>query len=92
MVKRIHAVVTGRVQNVGFRMWALHRAEAQGLTGWVKNSADYRKVELEAQGDEAAIDDLIRDLHEGPPSARVTAVEIDSRPLDEGGDYDFHMR
>ena len=92
MAKRIHAVVTGRVQNVGFRMWALHRAEAQGLTGWVKNSVDYRRVELEAQGDDAAIDDLIRDLYEGPPSARVTSVEIDSRSLDEGDDFAFHMR
>ncbi len=90
--KRIHAVVTGRVQNVGFRMWVLNRAEAQGLTGWVRNAIDSRKVELEAQGDEHAVDDLVRDLHEGPPSARVVSVDVDSRPLDTHDDHAFHLR
>lgn len=92
MLKRIHAVVTGRVQNVGFRIWVLHRAEAQGLTGWVRNAADHRKVELEVQGDDRAVDDLARDLREGPASARVVSVEIEERSLDTRDDHAFHVR
>lgn len=92
MPKRIHAIVTGRVQNVGFRMWVLNRAEAQGLTGWVRNAIDSRKVELEAQGDERAVDDLARDLHEGPPGARVVSVALDELPFDGQEEPAFHVR
>ena len=92
MSKRIRAVVTGRVQNVGFRAWVLNRAEAQGITGWVRNGADYRRVELEAQGDDRAVDDLVRDLHEGPPGARVVSVEVELCPIASPDEYAFSVR
>jgi acylphosphatase len=91
MTRRVYAVVTGRVQNVGFRYWALHRAEAQGLSGWVRNAADSRRVEIEVQGDDVAVEDLVRSLHEGPPSARVTAVALEERTVDPAA-TDFQVR
>ena len=66
--------VSGRVQGVAYRAWTRMQADALGLTGWAMNLDDGR-VELVACGEAAAIDRLHRLLREGPPAARVTAVE-----------------
>ncbi len=54
-MKRIHAVVRGRVQGVGFRASAAHEARRLGLNGWVRNCFD-GTVEVLAAGDDAAVD------------------------------------
>jgi acylphosphatase len=70
--KRI--LVSGRVQQVGYRDWTVRAAKALDLTGWVRNRSDGR-VEIHAEGDEAAIDQLIDACRTGPPLARIDAVD-----------------
>ncbi len=65
--------VTGRVQGVGFRAWALDKARNLGLTGWVRNHPDL-SVLIHAEGAEAALQDLVAALHAGPEAARVERV------------------
>lgn len=74
-VVRRAATVTGRVQGVSFRWYTERRAQELGLTGWVRNHDD-GSVRLEAQGPEAAVAELVAWLHEGPPHARVTGVQV----------------
>lgn len=74
---RKHAFVTGRVQGVGYRFTAESTGTSMGLTGWVRNLADGR-VETEFQGDAASVNQFMAWLHDGPPSARVTDVEVRS--------------
>lgn len=61
---RKHIVFSGRVQGVGFRYTACALARSLGLTGWVRNAAD-GTVEMEAQGDEGAIGELVWNLENG---------------------------
>jgi acylphosphatase len=84
-VKRLEAVVKGRVQGVGFREFVRHEASTRGITGYVRNSDDGRDVELVAEGVDAAIDDLARVLHEGPRFARVE--QVDERYSEAGGGF-----
>ena len=63
-----------RLQGVAFRAWTREQAEALRITGWAMNLPDGR-VEVFACGDPDAIGRLAAMLHEGPPAARVTAVE-----------------
>lgn len=72
VAKRI--VVRGRVQQVGFRDWTVRHAKALSITGWVRNRRD-GSVEIHAVGDDEAIDRLIEACREGPPLARVDAIE-----------------
>jgi acylphosphatase len=65
--------VEGRVQGVGYREACVQRAQALGLTGWVRNRRD-GSVEVLAHGAPAAMDRLQAWLHEGPPLARVERV------------------
>ncbi len=75
-VARLHAVVRGFVQGVGFRYFVLHRARAAGLRGWVRNRSD-GSVECLAEGPRPVLEALIEDLRTGPRPARVTEVELE---------------
>ena len=55
---RKHIIFYGRVQGVGFRYYAVNKANQLGLTGWVRNLPD-GTVEMEVQGNEPSIDELI---------------------------------
>lgn len=83
-------LVSGLVQGVFYRASTAQRAKALGITGHARNLADGR-VEVLAYGDEAAVAELCDWLRQGPPAARVAAVEIVDIPLDEIPD-DFHTR
>lgn len=66
--------ISGRVQGVGYRWWAVQAARALGLAGWVRNRRD-GSVELLAIGEPPAIDALAEACRRGPPDASVVAVE-----------------
>jgi acylphosphatase len=73
-MRRARFVVRGIVQGVNFRNAAVREATARGLTGCVWNRAD-DAVELIAEGDPAALDDLATWLAHGPRMAQVERVE-----------------
>jgi len=78
-LRRVRFVVRGSVQGVNFRNNTVREAAARGLTGRVWNRDD-GAVELIAEGDEAALADLERWLHEGPRMADVQSVERHDMP------------
>jgi len=61
------------VQGVFYRDTAKRQADLFGVAGWVRNLADGR-VEIVAEGDVAAVEQLARWAWEGSPRARVTDV------------------
>ena len=83
--ERLTARVTGRVQGVGFRWWVRRHAEALDLTGWVMNANDERSVELVAEGEQTALDELERHIRRGPSGAIVQEVEVRRDPA--SGEY-----
>lgn len=88
--ERLHAIVEGSVQGVGFRFFVIQRAEELGLTGWVRNLWDGR-VEVTAEGNRPILERLHLYLQEGPCSANVTQVFTDWLPASgEFIDFDVH--
>jgi acylphosphatase len=75
-VKRVRVIVHGDVQGVGFRAATAQEARRARVAGWVRNRYD-GSVEVEAEGTDQAVDELIKWLRRGPSLARVTAVEVD---------------
>jgi len=73
-----HAFVSGRVQGVAFRWSTRERAQALGVGGWVRNLHDGR-VEVWIEGEAGSVEALVAWLRDGPPSARVTGVDV--RPV-----------
>jgi acylphosphatase len=79
--------VTGLVQHVWFRGWTQMTAQTLGLRGWVRNQAD-GSVFGQAQAEDsergrAALERFRALLREGPPTARVAAVEESLEELPE---------
>lgn len=86
-MQRIHFIVKGRVQGVGFRYFTKNCADALCLTGWVKNLPD-GSVEAEAQGDESTLVEFYEKLGCGPILSKVTSIDkqfID--PLDAESNF-----
>lgn len=81
-MKRLEAVVSGRVQGVGFREFVRHEASSRGITGYVRNGDDRNTVELVAEGEDTALEDLVKALREGPRFARVE--DVDEKWVDAG--------
>jgi len=73
-VERLHAVVSGDVQGVGFRYYVQRRAHDLGLRGWVRNNDD-GSVEMVAEGDRDRLEQLERAVREGPRAARVERID-----------------
>jgi acylphosphatase len=73
--ERLHGVIKGDVQGVGFRYFLIGRAKALGLKGWVTNRDD-GAVEFVAEGSRRDLEQLERAAREGPRMARVTAVQL----------------
>ena len=84
-MRRIRAIVSGRVQGVSYRASTAHKARALGLVGWVRNLAN-GNVELEAEGD--GVDALIEWCKQGPPAAQVDEVRIEELAPAGGASFD----
>lgn len=67
-------LVSGRVQGVGYRYYALREAEALGVSGYARNLADGR-VEVVAEASEESLAQLEEKLRQGPSFARVHSLE-----------------
>lgn len=73
---RLHAILEGRVQGVGFRYFVLEVAELLGVYGWVRNRWD-DTVEVVAEGERAALEKLLDALGRGPRGAFVSTINAD---------------
>ena len=78
-ITRLHAVVEGRVQGVGFRYFVLEVAETLGVPGWVRNRWD-ETVEVTAEGSRADLEKLLEALERGPGAAYVSKVQKEWLP------------
>ena len=78
------AVVSGRVQGVGYRFFAERAAKKAGVLGWVRNLPDGR-VETVVEGSDDAIERYLEELRRGPHGSRVTDLAIEDQP---SGNFD----
>ncbi|MCC6483477.1 MAG: acylphosphatase [Armatimonadetes bacterium] len=72
-MKRLEAVVEGRVQDVGYRYFVQMAAIGLHVNGRVSNLPD-GKVKIVAEGDADTLEQLISALWQGPRSAVVDRV------------------
>jgi acylphosphatase len=86
-MRRIRAIVSGRVQGVSYRASTAEKARRLGLVGWVRNLADGR-VELEAEGPAEVVETLVAWCRHGPPAARVDSVAVDELRLLGGSSFE----
>jgi acylphosphatase len=87
---RLHAIVKGRVQGVGFRAFVVENGIAFGATGWARNRWD-GSVEVVAEGDRKTLENLLAALQRGPRISNVTQVDQEWSPA-SGEFRSFHVK
>ena len=88
-MRTVRLIITGRVQGVGYRIWAERTASALGIRGWVRNRSD-GSVELQATGADDAVAKLIEACSEGPRAAMVTDISVSD--AEDDGSTGFSAR
>ncbi len=75
MQRRVHIIVTGRVQGVNYRASTRDKAVALGIAGWVRNKMD-GSVEITAEGDKFSVNTLINWCESGSRWASVEGLKV----------------
>jgi len=87
---RLHVLIGGRVQGVGFRMFVQKQAVRLELKGWVRNRWD-GQVEVIAEGGRKQLEEFLGQLRIGPRSSYVSDLKFSWLDY-TGGFSDFSIR
>jgi acylphosphatase len=88
-MKRMHVVISGRVQGVFFRAYTRDTAVREGVRGWVRNVPDGR-VEAVFEGDREKVDRMVAWCSEGSPLGQVDHVDAWEEPFSgEFGEFEI---
>ena len=74
-----HIVITGKVQNVGYRYWLYNEAIEKNISGWVRNKIS-GEVEALVIGNETDINNLIKLCKKGSHLSKVTKIKVQNYP------------
>jgi hydrogenase maturation protein HypF len=87
-----HISVRGVVQGVGFRPFIYQMATRLNLRGWVCNTSE--DVRIEVEGDDRDIERFLHDLKElAPPMSRIEEITVASRQRQTAASYEkFEIR
>jgi len=89
-MRRVHVIVEGAVQGVGYRYTMRMVAREAGVTGWVRNRRD-GSVEAEVEGSESRVDEVLAWMAEGPPGSSVTTARV-SEATPTASESSFEVR
>ncbi len=89
-MKRVHLLISGKVQGVFYRSRTKDMADRLNLAGWVRNLDDGR-VEAVFEGSKESVERMISWCKEGSPASDVSHVEIAEEPF-EGDRSSFNIR
>lgn len=84
----VHLIVRGKVQGVFYRAQTQETAEGLALAGWARNCSD-GTVEIHAEGEKSQLEKLVAWCHKGPPSARVSGVDVEWVPATGLGSFEI---
>ena len=82
--RRLHTIIHGRVQGVGFRAFTQRIGVQYGLTGWVRNRWN-GTVETVAEGSHKDLEIFLQALYRGPFSG--TTRHINENWQDASGQF-----
>jgi len=88
--RRLEILVHGRVQGVGFRVFASRVADRHGIVGWVANQAG-GTVHAIGEGEEADLRAWLEELRRGPGAGSVGRVDAHWSAA-AGGFDEFEIR
>lgn len=89
-MRRVHVIVSGDVQGVGYRYTARMVARERAVSGWIRNRPD-GTVEAEVEGPPEDVDAMLAWMAEGPPGSRVEAAQVTDLALAGGAGFEVRV-
>jgi len=74
-MRTFNAIVSGRVQGVGYRYYVQREADRLGIFGTVRNNYD-GSVEIFAQGEEETLNEFLGRIRKGPMFTYISDVDV----------------
>lgn len=74
MIRHVQVIISGKVENTGFRLYALRGASEMNIKGQVKQKSGM--VLIEAEGEESHLEKFITWCKNGPVGCVVGSTEI----------------
>ncbi|MBI3072699.1 MAG: acylphosphatase [Deltaproteobacteria bacterium] len=74
--ERVHVVISGQVQGIGFRAAAHEAAKNLGVVGWVRNRPD-GDVESTVEGTREQVQNFVEWCRKGPAGSVVVKVRVE---------------
>ncbi len=87
---QVRVLVSGAVQDIGFRALASRRALHWDLRGWIRHLDDGR-IEAVFQGPESTVESMIAWCRKGPLKAAVQDVTVQRQSLEAFSGFDVRM-
>ena len=78
-IKTYNVLISGRVQGVGFRYFAVSIADKYDVKGFVRNIRGGR-VEIVCQGEEEELQPFLDEIRKGPAFSVITGAVIEEIP------------
>lgn len=88
---KIHLLISGKVQNVGYRQFCKAIAKRLNISGWVRNLSN-KKVEIVAIGRKDQLTDFLEKLKKGPMLSRVNKIKIVKKEQINKGDFNGEFK
>ncbi len=74
------ALITGRVQGVGFRFFVTTKAEGYPIFGFVRN-LETGALEIEVEGEKQIVMDFLNEIRKGPRHSEVFEFQLEWKPF-----------
>ncbi|MBE0661106.1 MAG: acylphosphatase [Bacteroidales bacterium] len=79
MIRHLQIIISGKVEQIGFRLYALWGASEYQIKGKVTEHPG--QIVIEAEGDEPALQGFIEWCRKGPQGSKVQMLSTAEKPL-----------
>lgn len=90
-MKHINILISGELQEKGFRFAAMDKAYQLEIAGYVRRKRDGR-IYIEAEGESAKVDEYVEWCRKGPLGCIVYNVQVEEAQLREFKGFDIKRR
>lgn len=87
-MKHLNITISGKVQGVFFRKYAVEQARKLGLTGFVRNQTN-GDVYCEVEGEEGKLIQFIEWCWQGSPMSRVVHVLVEETHVNSHSQFEI---
>ena len=90
-MKRVHIILSGDIQGIGFRYFISSKAKSLGINGWVKN-LEYDKVEAIFEGNDDNVKEILDSCVRGHSLAKIKNIKINKEDFKDEKEFKIRWK